>query len=937
MLGYTREEFARLVVADVEGNDSPEQVREHMQALWRARGGVFETRHRTKDGALHHVRVSARAVTLQGRRVFIAIWSDITGPKKLEATLTATAEFVSRQPSKGYMESLAAFAAATFGADYCHVALVEPDPCRVRTVAAWLDGRLIEPGYVYCLAGTPCENVLGLTRKCYPHDVQSQFPADADLVTLGAESYVGEPILDDRGRPLGLIVLVMRRPLELANGIMAGLRILAARAGADLTRQRAEEAARSSDLRFRTMAEHSADWMWAVDVEGRHTFTNHRGMEILGYDEDHFLEADPTTLIHPDDLPSFCATFAESIATRQGWQNVVLRWRHRDGGYRSLESSASPVIGRNGELLGFQGVDRDITERMRADEALRQSEERHRLISGVTSDLVYSCVRTGGQPYRIDWTTGSVERIFGISAEELMAQGCWRCLVHPEDLPVFDRHVTSLHPGESSECELRVVRRDGSVRHLIAYSRVVAAEDGEEQHRLYGACQDITERKEAEARIEYLAHHDALTGLPNRVLVRDRFGQAQAFAERRKNRVAMLFLDLDNFKVVNDTLGHAAGDRLLQQMVSRLEACVRETDTVSRQGGDEFIVLLTDIPGPEAVERVAAEILRRTAQPVTVDGHELNTACSIGISLYPDDGVDFDTLLQKADTAMYNAKGAGRNTYRFFDEAMNRKARDHLLLQNRLHQALAAGELRLQFQPQIEIPSGRVSGVEALLRWRDPELGEIPPSRFIPVAEDCGLIAPIGEWVLAEACRQGEAWRRAGVPELSVAVNLSALQFRRTNLVDTVIDALDRSGLPPRLLELELTESSLLQDVDTTLDTVRRLKARGVRLAIDDFGTGYSSLSYLRRFAVDRLKIDRSFVGNIGSDADADDAAIVRAIIQLAQSLRLQILAEGVETEEQLGFLLDEGCQAVQGYLFSRPLNPDEVAAFVRARTTPAG
>ncbi len=902
-----------------------------MLALWRAGGGVFETRHRTKGGTLHHVRVSARAVTLKGRRLFISIWSDITERRQLESALTATAEFVSRQPSEGFMESLAAFAGTTFGADYCHVALVEPDPCHVRTVAAWLDGRLIEPGYVYCLAGTPCENVVGLTHKCYPHNVQSLFPNDADLVTLGAESYVGEPILDNQGRPFGLIVLAMRRPLELTKATTAGLRILAARASSELTHRRAEEAVRNTEMRFRAMAEHSADWLWAVDIDGRHTFTNQRGLEILGYGADEFLATDPTTLIHPDDLPAFCATFAEAVATHRGWQNVVLRWRHRDGSYRSLESSASPIFDRQGELVGFQGVDRDITERMRAEQALRESEERHRLISGVTTDLVYSCVRTGQEPFRIDWTTGNVDRIFGISAAELMAAGCWRCLVHREDLPVFDSHVTGLRPGESSECELRVVRRDGSVRHLIAYSRVVDAEAGEDQHRLYGACQDITDRKEAEARIEYLAHHDALTGLPNRVLVRDRFQQALAFAERRKNHVAMLFLDLDNFKVVNDTLGHAAGDRLLQQMVSRLEGCVRETDTVSRQGGDEFIVLLADIPSTEAVERVAGQILLRTAQPITVDGHELNTACSIGISLCPDDGEDFDTLLQKADTAMYNAKGAGRNTYRFFDEAMNRKARDHLLLQNRLHQALAAGEFRLQFQPQIEVPSGRVSGVEALLRWRDPELGEVPPSRFIPVAEDCGLIAPIGEWVLAEACRQAEAWRRAGVPELSMAVNLSALQFRRTNLVNTVVAALERSGLPPRLLELELTESSLLQDVDTTLDTVRRLKARGVRLAIDDFGTGYSSLSYLRRFAVDRLKIDRSFVGNIG--ANADDAAIVRAIIQLAQSLRLQILAEGVETEEQLGFLLEEGCQAVQGYLFSRPLNPDDVADFVRART----
>jgi predicted signal transduction protein with EAL and GGDEF domain len=370
-------------------------------------------------------------------------------------------------------------------------------------------------------------------------------------------------------------------------------------------------------------------------------------------------------------------------------------------------------------------------------------------------------------------------------------------------------------------------------------------------------------------------------------------------------------------------------------VVSRLAHCTRESDTISRQGGDEFILLLNEVPELETVERVAGEILSQLAEPAEINGHVLNASCSIGVAIYPEDGSDFDSLLQKADTAMYNAKDAGRNTYCFFDEQMNLQAHEHLLLQNRLHQALFRAEFNLHYQPQIEIGSGRVIGVEALLRWNNPELGDVVPARLIPVAEDCGLIVPIGAWVMEEACRRAQTWRKAGWPDLTMSVNLSALQFRRAGLIETVAGALERSGLPPHLLELELTESILLQDVENNLDTVRRLKALGVRLSIDDFGTGYSSLSYLKRFAVDRLKIDRSFVRDISTDPD--DAAIVRAVIQLARSLRLGIIAEGVETQEQLTFLREEGCQEVQGFLFSRPLEPAAFENFLRERMAAAG
>ena len=447
-----------------------------------------------------------------------------------------------------------------------------------------------------------------------------------------------------------------------------------------------------------------------------------------------------------------------------------------------------------------------------------------------------------------------------------------------------------------------------------------------------GVGSDITDRLRAERRIEFLAYHDALTGLPNRLLMQDRFEQAAAQAQRGNARVALLFLDLDGFKSINDTLGHQLGDALLKAIAERLRSCVRETDTISRQGGDEFLIVLRDLPDADVPAGIMGKIIETLQLPCRIEGHEIATTVSIGAALFPDDGRDFETLLRKADMAMYRAKEAGRNTYRFFDEAMNAEVVDHLQLQAGLRRALERQEFVLHYQPQIELETGEVIGVEALLRWQHPELGMVEPGRFIPVAEESGLIVPIGQWVIDEACRQAMAWQRAGLPPLTMAVNFSAVQFRRGDVEQSIAQALQASGLPAALLELELTESILIQNVDDVLARLQRLKQLGVQLSIDDFGTGYSSLAYLKRFDIDRLKIDRSFVRDLATDPD--DAAIVRAIIQMARSLNLRTIAEGVETDEMLARLSAFGCNEVQGYLFARPMPADETEAYLRARLT---
>jgi diguanylate cyclase (GGDEF)-like protein len=426
----------------------------------------------------------------------------------------------------------------------------------------------------------------------------------------------------------------------------------------------------------------------------------------------------------------------------------------------------------------------------------------------------------------------------------------------------------------------------------------------------------------AEEKLAFLAHHDPLTRLPNRLLLRDRFEVAIAGAQRKQGRVAMLFLDLDSFKEINDSLGHEVGDQLLIQVARRLQSCVRRTDTVCREGGDEFVVLLTQIDRPSTVSRVAQQILAAMERPFEIGGNPLHMTLSIGISVFPADGIDFETLRRNSDAALFVAKDSGRNTFRFFDEHMNRAVLDRLQTQARLRVALKEQEFRLHYQPQMRLRDGRITGMEALIRWQRADGELVRPAEFIAVAEQSGLIIPIGEWVLNEACRQAMQWRAAGSPELVLAVNLSVVQFRRGNVVESVAAALQRSGLPAASLELELTESVLLHDTEMALETLRALKRIGVKLSIDDFGTGYSSLAYVKRLAVDKLKIDRSFIRELAESAE--DAAIVRAIIQLGHTLELEVIAEGVETDAQLQFLKENGCDQVQGYLISHPVAPQQ-------------
>lgn len=675
-------------------------------------------------------------------------------------------------------------------------------------------------------------------------------------------------------------------------------------------------------------------------------------------------------LVHPDDahLVGEHIQQASVAGNLNAFVQVEGRILRADGEVRWMLVRYKIERDKHGIVTRLVGANQDITERKHAEQNQSRLNRALKLLSDCNMALVHATmesdllseicrlvVEKGG--YRMAWVgyaEHDVERSvlsvaqYGDDQDYLGSVGVsWddtergqgptgtairtgRTEVNQDcrtNLPLTPWREAALERGYLSSIALPLISKKRVLGAITLYSTDAGVFIPEEVKLLEELASDLAygietlrtrvKHEEAERKLEYLAHHDILTGLPNRLLLRDRFEQSAAQADRDHSEVAVLFLDLDDFKQVNDTLGHNYGDQLLVHVVERLRGCLRETDTISRQGGDEFVVLLPHLHDLAIVGRIAQSIIDAFDEPFEIESFSINATFSIGLSLYPDDSREFDSLLKHADTALYQAKESGRNTYRFFSEKMHLDAQEQLHLQGQLRNAVRNQEFLLHYQPQIDIGSADIVGVEALVRWLHPELGLIPPGKFIPLAERGGLVIPMGEWVLNEACRQAQAWREQG-HRMVMAVNLSALQFKRGNLLETVANALEQSGLPADQLELELTESILLQDVDVVIKTLRSLKEMGVKLSIDDFGTGYSSLSYLKRLAVDKLKIDQSFVRDLAEGSDSE--AIVRAIIQLGHTLQLKVIAEGVETAAQLAFLRDYGCDEVQGYYYSRPV-----------------
>jgi len=654
-------------------------------------------------------------------------------------------------------------------------------------------------------------------------------------------------------------------------------------------------------------------WEWQL---GKNTFNlSQQARQVFGL-------SDTTIEIHRDDAflnvsdheIKFIEEKIESVIKNKTPYKIEHRILHPDGSVAIVQHCGEPLLDASGKLTSIIGTVQDITAQYKANEEMRK-------LSGAIQQTADAVMITNCEGI-IEYVNPAFEEMTGYSHQEAKGHNSSILKSGKQSKSFYQRLWKIVRKGEIFSDVIINRRKDGGLYY--EEKTIAPLKDGQGVITHYIATgRDITDRMEAQQRLFRLAHHDALTGLPNRALLQDRLSQALTRTQRHKRFIAVMFLDMDRFKVINDTLGHDIGDALLQAMAERLIDCVREGDTVARLGGDEFAIILNDVAHKSDVTPIANKILTSLAQPFRIDKHELFITTSIGITLSPEHGSDTMTLLKKADTAMYRAKAAGKNNAQFYTNADDSKAVEKLALETALRRALKREEFHLHYQPQIDVKSGKLKGVEALLRWRHEHFSNVSPMHFIPLLEETGLIIPVGEWVLETACRQIKQWHDEGHDDIRVAVNISGRQFQMTKLEERVDEILRKTGAAAECLELEITEGLLIDNIEETAKSLHQLHRMGISISIDDFGTGYSSMGYLKNLPIDVLKIDRSFVVDITNNPD--DEAIASGMIHLAHSLGMKVIAEGVEDVDQLELLKDKGCDLIQGYLFSRPLPPEKL------------
>jgi diguanylate cyclase (GGDEF)-like protein/PAS domain S-box-containing protein len=688
-----------------------------------------------------------------------------------------------------------------------------------------------------------------------------------------------------------------------------------------------QEDLRQSEKHNRAWFEQAAMGILEMDLEERLIRVNPEMCRMLGFRGEQLVGHSIHDIVDPEDqLPTFelMQKLHRGELDRGNLKSCYVR---RNGSRVWVHATFSAIRGGEGEHRDYYlGIVEDVSDRKDAEKALEESKEQFEQLA---SHIPQGFWITDLGKRAVIFVSPAFERIHGVNPGSRGATRAWKSALHPDDRArVLEAH-RNLASGPA-DVQYRILRPDGAIRWVHARGYPIQNADGI-VYRVAGTIEDITERRALEDQLHHQAHFDSLTGLPNRVVFFDRLGQAMSHARRDSHHVALLFIDIDNFKIVNDTMGHAVGDKLLIQTGRRLQQSVRSEDTVARLGGDEFAIILPRVHEPEHASLIAQKALTALAQPLTIEGQQVSIAGSIGVAISSADGMDPQTLVKNADRAMFRAKDAGKNGYAFYTAAMNQRAAEQRELERLLARALEGKQFSLHFQAKASIRSGELTGCEALLRWSGPAQSGTGPAQFVPVLERSGLIIPVGEWVLRTACRQLADWKREGLTPLPIAINVSAKQFNQRNLVEVVEDALRDNEIDSSLLEIELTESTAMQNAEDTIKCLHRLKELGVKIAIDDFGTGHSSLSYLTRLPVDVLKIDRSFV--TGLPDNRNDASIAKAIITMAHSLFLKVIAEGVEDERQLEFLSDNECDEVQGYLLSRPVAAPEMTRLMQAPT----
>jgi diguanylate cyclase (GGDEF)-like protein/PAS domain S-box-containing protein len=886
--GFSSREFLSMTIADItpEEDDLPplsEATAKPIHGIQEATIG----RHRKKNGALIDVEIAGHDLYFHGIEAELIAVRDVTERKKAEETVQRLATIVESSED------------AIIGQNTEGV------------ISSW--NRAAERMYGY----TSTEVIGRDLSLLLPAERQAEVQVIVERIQNGLPVNALETQRITKGGSV-LDVSVSISPIKGGTGRITGASTIAR----DITqRKRGEE-----QLKLQSAAlEAAANAIVITDSHGAILWVNGAFTTMTGYGKEEVLGKNPRLLKSGKQPESFYAVLWSTISSGKVWQGELVN-RRKDGTTYTEEMTITPVTRdvSNPANRYFIAIKQDITERKQIEQALRQAEENYRAIF---EDAVIGIFQSTPGGRYINVNPAMAHMLGYESPHELVASITdisQQVYADPTCREEFKRLLTEQGMVKNFECA--VYRKDGGKVWISANVRAVSKDGVLVGYE--GTNEDITARKVAEERVQFLAYYDALTGLPNRTLFGDRLAKALAGARRQEYRVAILFLDLDRFKDINDSLGHSVGDLLLQEVAERLKTWGRDEDTIARLGGDEFLIMLTDVRDVPDAAVTAQRLIDAMAGEFVVQGHSRKVSCSIGISIFPEHGADGETLISRADAAMYSAKDYGRNNFRFFTEDMNAQAVERLILENSLRLALEEEELFLVYQPQMHTGTGRITGLEALLRWQHPDLGLVPPDKFIRIAENSGLILPIGEWVLRTACSQARKWQDEGLPAVTVAVNVSAIQFRQKNFCELIRKILHETGLAPQYLELELTESLLLSNADLMLSVVQELTAMGLTLAIDDFGTGYSSFAYLRHFRVSKIKIDRVFIRDVA--VNPDDAAITTAIISMAKSLRLKVIAEGVENEAQLSFLRAHHCDEIQGYYFSKPLAVDKVADKLR-------
>lgn len=745
----------------------------------------------------------------------------------------------------------------------------------------------------------------------------------------GCAAGAAVPLMQD-GRAIGILLFYSGQKnvfddevIKLIERVARNLTFALDNFGHEAERKVIEEALQASEARYRNILETMEHAYCEIDIKGRHIFFNSAYAELTGYPA-----AELKAMTYADyqtaDMARKCLlVFNEVYRSGVSKKNQEWGFLHQDGSALLLEGTIQLLKDEQGNPVGFGSVVRDITARRKAELALRESEARFRALTNLSSDWYWE----QDAEFRITRMDSRHTRL-NKRGHPLLGKRIWEAGFEIQTAGGWDAHrelLTNHLPYRDAVMHRQ--NRDGDSYFVSLSGEPVFDSDGVfTGYR--GVSREVTAQKIAEKRIEYLATHDGLTGLPNRLMFSQLLNVLIPTATRCDRPFAVLFIDLDRFKVINDTLGHEAGDRLLKEVTIRFKQALRASDVIARLGGDEFVVLIQEIANREQAAIVARKLLSAALKPMELFGQECRVTASIGISVYPDDGEDEQALMKNADIAMYHAKEEGKNNFQFYSTDIKSQSLERMILESNLRHAMERNELTVHYQAKVDLRNDMITGVEALLRWNNPTLGAVSPVQFIPIAEETGLIIPIGLWVLRTSCAQNVAWQQQGLPPICVAVNLSVRQFADDKLLENIVTVLNETGMAPHLLELEITEGMVVVNPERAIALLTAIKALGVRLAIDDFGTGYSSLGQLKNFPIDTLKVDRSFIRDLATNSE--DKAITRAIIAMAKTLSLTVVAEGVETVEQETFLREQACDQMQGFYFSKPIAGDAFGALLR-------